>query len=200
MRARLALQISGTRCELREVILRDKPPEMLAASPKGTVPVLIDLDGSVIDESLDVMLWALNKNDPANWLQPEDSDLKTMVGLVEDFDRQFKPQLDRYKYPNRFDLDDPVPAREAAYDYLQTATAKLDNDKYLFGQQPSLADMALVPFVRQYANTDRVWFDKHTPASLKRWLNSILESELFAAVMLKYRQWRAPEPGELFPA
>ena len=200
MRARLALQVSGTQCELREVVLREKPAEMLAASPKGTVPVLIDLDGSVIDESLDVMLWALRKNDPGNWLRPEAGDLESMLNLVEDFDLQFKPQLDRYKYPNRFDLDDPLPARSAAYEYLCSQTNALEGQRYLHGESASLADMALAPFVRQYANTDREWFDSNASPALQRWLNSILESELFAAIMLKYRQWRSPDAGELFPA
>ena len=200
MRARLALQVSGTQCELREVVLREKPTEMLAASPKGTVPVLIDLDGSVIDESLDVMLWALGKNDPDKWLRPETGDIESILTLIEDFDEQFKPQLDRYKYPNRFGLDDPMPARSAAYEYLCSQTNVLEGQRYLHGESASLADMALAPFVRQYANTDREWFDSNASPALQRWLNSILESELFAAIMQKYRQWRSPDVGELFPA
>lgn len=199
MRARLALQISGTQCELREVVLRDKPNEMLEASPKGTVPVLIEPDGTVIDESLEVMLWALNKSDPENWLQAQQEDLEVMLSGVEDFDEHFKPQLDRYKYPNRFDLDDPIPARNAAVEYLRENLASLEKQTYLYGETASLADMALVPFVRQFANTDREWFDSHAPQGLQRWLRHILDSALFGAIMLKYPQWQSPDIGVLFP-
>ena len=200
MRARLAIQVSGTQCELREVVLRDKPAEMLAVSPKGTVPVLIDTTREVIDESLDIMLWALNKNDPQNWLEPQQTDLNSMLKLIAEFDRRFKPQLDRYKYSNRFEGADANRARELAYQYLASVTDKLASQEYLFSRSASLADMALAPFVRQFANTDRDWFDSFASTGLLQWLNRILESELFAATMRKYPQWHAPDSGELFPA
>ncbi|MGR8949189.1 MAG: glutathione S-transferase [Gammaproteobacteria bacterium] len=199
MRARLALQISQTRCELREVILRDKPPAMLEASPKGTVPVLIDTNGVVIDESLDVMLWALNKNDPQQWLTPKHGAVDEMLVVIHDFDEIFKPQLDRYKYPNRFDDANPITARDDAAKYLCEATRALASSAYLFGHQPCLADMALAPFVRQYANTDRGWFDAQDWPQIQQWLNGILDSELFAAIMPKYPQWKAPDAGVVFP-
>ena len=123
-----------------------------------------------------------------------------MVALVEDFDRQFKPQLDRYKYPNRFDLDDPLPARSAAVEYLRENLASLETQAYLYGETASLADMAMAPFVRQFANTDRAWFDSHAPQGLQHWLRRILDSALFDAIMLKYPQWQSPDIGVVFPA
>ena len=200
MRARLALQVSNTRCELREVVLRDKPQAMLEASPKGTVPVLIDTDGRVIDESLDVMLWALRKNDPHNWLNPTAGALEQMLRLINEFDELFKPQLDRYKYPNRFEDADPTQSRDRAASYLTQALNSLTSSAYLFGPTPSLADMALVPFVRQYANTDRQWFDGQAWEHIKRWLDIILNDSLFLAIMKKYPQWAPPERGIDFPA
>lgn len=200
MRARFALQVSNTVCELREVVLKDKPQAMLDASPKGTVPVLIKTDGEVIDESIDVMLWSLEKSDPQHWLNPERGKLDDMLALINEFDETFKPNLDRYKYPNRFDNADPETARAEAAEYLQSITASLDNDCYLFGNRPSFADMALSPFVRQFANTDREWFDRQPWPAIQRWLDSILSSELFAAIMQKYPKWLAGDKGVNFPA
>ena len=200
MRARLALQVSNTRCELREVVLRDKPQDMLDASPKGTVPVLIEPNGAVIDESLDVMLWALGKNDPDNWLNPPGVELQQMLHLINAFDDIFKPQLDRYKYPNRFDGVDPTECRDRAAIYLTEALMPLANSTYLYGAQPSLADMALMPFVRQYANTDRPWFDAQDWPHIQDWLDRILKSPLFLAIMHKYAQWSPPDKGVEFPS
>lgn len=200
MRARFALQVSNTFCELREVVLKDKPLEMLEASPKGTVPVLIKPDGEVIDESIDVMLWALETSDPNNWLNPEHGSRAEMLALIKTFDDVFKPNLDCYKYPNRFENADPTFARDKAAEYLVKVTTALDTRSYLFGTQPSLADMALAPFVRQYANTDRDWFDNQPWPAIHRWLDSILGSDLFNAAMKKYPQWHPPTSGEDFPA
>ncbi|MEM7469127.1 MAG: glutathione S-transferase [Pseudomonadota bacterium] len=199
MRARLALKVSETHCELREVVLRDKPAEMLAASPKGTVPVLIVLDNEVIDESLDVMLWALRQRDPNGWLTPESGNLQKMLSLIEDFDAVFKPQLDHYKYPNRFDNANAEEARDKAATYLRGVMAPLRNSPYLFGYQMSLADVALIPFVRQFANTDRQWFDAQSWPEIQRWLSSFLDSQLFQDIMHKYPQWQTGEQGVEFP-
>jgi glutathione S-transferase len=200
MRARFALQITQTRCELREVVLKDKPQAMLDASPKGTVPVLINIDGQVIDESIDVMLWALQQSDPENWLTPEHGTLTEMLSLIAEFDTNFKPNLDRYKYPNRFDNVNPAQARDEAAEYLGESTQALANSPYLFGSSPSLADMALIPFVRQFANTDPAWFNAEPWPGLQRWLSSVLDSALFAAIMQKYPKWVAPASGAVFPA
>jgi glutathione S-transferase len=179
MRARLALDVSGQEYELREVALRNKPPEMLQVSPKGTVPVLVLPDGEVIDESLDIMLWALNRNDPEHWLTPACD----MRGLISQFDSHFKQHLDRYKYPTRFAGADPLASRAEASQDLALLEERLTRTVYLAGQHVSLADMAIVPFVRQFANVDSDWFASQTFTALQRWLKSLLESPRFERIM-----------------
>ena len=146
------------------------------------------------------MLWALGKNDPDNWLNPPNIELQQMLHLINEFDDIFKPQLDRYKYPNRFDDVDPVTCRDRAAAYLTEALTPLANSTYLFGTGPSLADMALMPFVRQYANTDRAWFDAQDWTHIQDWLERILISPLFLAIMHKYPQWSPPDRGIEFPS
>ena len=179
MRARLAWDVSGQEYELREVALRNKPPEMLQASPKGTVPVLVLPDGEVIDESLDIMLWALNRNDPEHWLTPE-SDMR---GLIAQFDSHFKHHLDRYKYPSRFAGADPLASRAAACQDLALLEDRLTRTAYLAGEHISLADMAIMPFVRQFANVDANWFAGQPFTALQRWLTTLLESARFERIM-----------------
>ena len=140
IRARLALDVSGQVCELREVALRNKPPELFRASPKATVPVLLLPDGEVIDESLDIMLWALNRNDPERWLAGEG-----MRGLIGRFDSHFKQHLDHYKYTSRFAGSDPLVSRAAACQDLALLEEILTQKAYLAGEHVSLADMAIVP-------------------------------------------------------
>lgn len=199
MRARLALEVSGLECRLREVVLRDKPPEMLAVSPKGTVPVFIDADGTLIEESLDLMLHALAKNDPDQWLEPQTGSREDMLALIASCDGDFKYNLDRYKYPNRYDLPDGTTHRNAGAEFLRTLDQRLTVSDYLFGSRLSLADCAIFPFVRQYANTDRSWFDQQDWAHLRNWLNERLESRAFKAIMTKYPQWKTGDPEPVFP-
>ena len=151
MRARLALDVSAQACEVREIVLRDKPDEMLRASAKGTVPVLVDVDGTVIDESLDIMIWALRHNDPEGWLTPERENFAAMTSLILHFDEQFKRHLDRYKYPNRFADANAEVSRGQAVVSLLLLEARLQDADYLFGSRITLADMAIVPFVRQFS-------------------------------------------------
>jgi glutathione S-transferase len=191
MRARLALTASEQACELREVVLRDKPVELLEASPKGTVPILIDGEGNVIDESLDIMLWALRRRDPCAWLTPMRADLASMLELIERCDREFKANLDRYKYPDRHAGADREVHRAAGATFLQTLDAQLDRE-FLFGARASLADMAIAPFVRQFANTDEAWFAGQPWPRLIRWLQQFIESPLYERVMHKYSRW---QPG-----
>ena len=204
MRARLAIANAEQRCELREVVLRNKPAEMIAASPKGTVPVWVDADGTVRDESLEIMLWALGQNDPDRWLRPECGTLDEMLELIGQIDGPFKYHLDRYKYPPRYLHEndgagvDPVQHRDAAFDLLQQFEERLGSGRFLFGNRPSLADMATAPFIRQYANTDRAWFDAQDAPRLQAWLGAFLESERFQAVMEKYAPWESGRPGVLF--
>jgi len=202
MRARLALAVSGQRYELREVVLSSKPPEMLAASPKGTVPVLVLPAGEVIEQSLDIMLWALQRHDPQHWLAPEHGTLQDMQVLIGTNDGAFKRNLDRYKYPNRY-LDEA--AEETAGDSAAFATAHrtagggwlgqlermLEQHGWLFGAQASLADMALLPFVRQFAHTDAAWFAAQPWPRLQVWLAGFEASSLYQGVMEKHAPWRA---------
>ncbi|WP_404367621.1 glutathione S-transferase [Sphingomonas sp. MMS24-J45] len=184
MRARLALAVSGVGCEQREVALSDKPAAMLAASPKGTVPVLQLADGTVIDESIDIMRWALGTADPEGWLSRDDPD------LIATNDGPFKRDLDRYKYPERFGSD-PVAHREAGLTFLAQLEQRLAAGGQLCGAQRGLADMAIMPFVRQFAAVDRAWFDRQALPHLHVWLAGHLRSDLFAAIMQK-RPRRVP--------
>jgi glutathione S-transferase len=183
MRARLALDVSGQVWELREVSLRNKPPEMLRLSAKATVPVLVLPDGRVIDESLDIMLWALSRNDPEHWLAPESDSLDGMRELIDRFDSHFKQHLDRYKYPSRFAGSDPLVDRAEASEDLALLGDRLTRTPYLAGGRVSLADMAIVPFVRQFANVDPDWFAGQSPSALQRWLRTLVESERFERIM-----------------
>ncbi len=193
IRARLALQVSGVPYDLREVSLKSKPPELLAASPKGTVPVLILPSREVIDESLDIMRWALAQNDPEGWLTQ--SALDEMLALIAANDGRFKHALDRYKYPNRYPLESGGDVRafaqaqrfEAA-SWLRTLQSRLSQG-WLFGNQPSLADMATLPFVRQFAHTDTAWFAAQPWPMLRTWLERFESSELFEAAMAKHKPW-----------
>jgi glutathione S-transferase len=176
MRARLALLVSQTDFELREVSLKNKPAEMLALSPKATVPVLLLPDGRVIDESLDIMHWALARHDAAQWLAHDGSE------LIAQNDGMFKYHLDRYKYPNRYDSD-AIEHRSKAFTWLETLEARMQTNGYLCDAAPRLADYALMPFVRQYAQTDRTWFDAQPLPALQRWLSTLLASPLFEVAM-----------------
>ena len=178
MRARMALLISEAAFELREVTLRDKPPEMIAASPKGTVPVLVLPDGRVIDESLDIMRHALAQHDPEDWLDGDDA------GLLAANDGPFKHHLDRYKYPDRHGSDADA-HRAAGLALLDRLEQRLADSANLCGEGRSLTDIAVLPFVRQFAAVDRGWFDAQPLPGLQRWLRDHLGSALFMAAMAR---------------
>ncbi|MFL6603209.1 MAG: glutathione S-transferase [Steroidobacteraceae bacterium] len=199
MRARLALDAGGQECELREIVLRAKPLELLQAAPKGTVPVLAVADGEVIDESLGIMLWALGRSDPEHWLTPDADSLQGMLALIAQFDSHFKPHLDRYKYPDRFDGADSLASRTEACLDLQLLEKRLACTAYLAGEGVSLADMAIAPFVRQFANVDAVWFASQSWASLQRWLTTIVASERFKRIMRPVAVWVPGTRGVSFP-
>ena len=199
MRARFALLACGWQCELREVVLRDKPPELLAASPKGTVPVLVEVDGTVVDQSLDIMVRVLRQHDPAGWLSPELGTLDDMRALILQCDTDFKQQLDRYKYPNRFEGADAAAHRLHGAHFLADLNSRLGASRYLFGDHPALADMAIAPFVRQFAQTDPGWFALQPWPALQGWLAALVASPLWTGAMQKYPAWRAREMGVVFP-
>ena len=191
MRARLALVSAQTPVDLREVVLKDKPQAFLDASPSGTVPCLVTHQG-VIDESLDIMLWALRQNDPDDLLDMPDTGWQ----LIDTCDGAFKTALDRTKYATRYPESDPELARARAAEYLYTLEAQLAGS--LFGKQ-TLADLAILPFVRQFAFIDKPWFDAQDWPKLKLWLAQFLDSDTFAAIMAKYPQWHPEEGSVPFP-
>ena len=194
MRARMALLVSETPVRLREVVLRDKPDEMLAVSPKGTVPVLVLENETVIDESLDVMLWALEQNDPEHWLAGWDSGSE----WVAEFDDGFKFHLDRYKYPNRYENVDPEEHRSEGLKFLKKLDARISSFGQIAGQTAGMPDFAIFPFVRQFANHDRNWFDGQDLPHLQKWLAGHLASDLFQAIMTKYAQWQTGDEEPIF--
>jgi len=190
MRARMALHIAAVGCEYREVVLRNKPPQLLQASPKGTVPVLVLPDASVIDESLEIMRWALAHNDPEGWLRP---DIRAATDeLIASNDGPFKFHLDRYKYAQRYEGAQADLHREEGLKHLQALEARLAESANLFGPRASLADIAVFPFVRQFANADRAWFDAQALPKLQSWLQAHLNSQLFEQIMDKREPWIWP--------
>jgi glutathione S-transferase len=200
MRARMAIAASGVCVELREVVLRDKPAEMLAVSHKGTVPVLVLPDGRIIDESLDMMHWALVQKDPVGWLN---GDERETAALIADNDGPFKHHLDRFKYATRYQGEDtpndPIEHRSLAEPYLLALNARLASTAHLFGDQPTLADIAIFPFVRQFAAAAGDWMQDARFAALNAWLNNHVESPLFKSIMKKLPQWQAGTVGIEFP-
>ena len=199
MRARLALAVSGQVCELREVVLRNKPQGLLQASPKGTVPVLVLPSGQVLEQSLDIMLWALAQHDPEGWLSPSDGTMADMLALIAECDGPFKQALDRCKYPSRYPDADPALARTQAVDWLQTLETRLTHHTCLYGNRAALADMAIAPFVRQFAGIDDVWWSAQPWPRLQAWLAHWQASPLFEQVMPKLPAWVDGTQGVPFP-
>jgi len=183
MRARMALWVAGVTVELREVKLAAKPPALIAASPKGTVPVLVLADGKVIDQSLDIMRWALAQGDPEGWRLRDDAD------LIAVNDGVFKHHLDRAKYPGRYEEDGVTDHRAEALALLAPLEARLADAPFLCGRTRGLTDIALVPFIRQFAAIDPAWFAAQPLPRLQAWLDSLLAADLFASVMGKFAPW-----------
>lgn len=208
MRARLAIAASGVSCQLREVVLRDKPEALRLASPKATVPVLVLPDGKVIEESLDIMHWALGIQDPKQYLQPEHGDAGQMLALIAANDGSFKKNLDCYKYPDRHTEDEQFTDaasfsalhRAQASEQLMGLNARIAEHGYVMGQRPCLADLAIAPFVRQFAQVDRAWFDAQPWSALSSWLLNFQSSPLFLGVMDKYPAWTPESEIVRFPS
>ena len=188
IRARMAMTYASINPEIREVSLASKPAEMLSISPKGTVPVL-QLNERVIDESIEVMNWALEQSDPDNWIA---IDLQQQQQhLIEENDYQFKAWLDKYKYWDRYPEQSQQAYRSQCEKFIAKLDTNLKENSYLLGNEICMADIAIFPFIRQFAFVDKDWFDQADYPSLQRWLNEFLESALFAQVMKKYSIWQS---------
>jgi glutathione S-transferase len=184
MRARLAIMSSGIKVELREILLRDKPSAFLETSPTATVPSL-RVGDLVLDESADIMVWALDQCDPQRLLDMP----KEGWSLIETNDGPFKTALDHTKYASRFPELDAGAERDKAATFLHKLDQRLKGQNWLFGDRPTIADQAILPFVRQFANTDRDWFDAQVWPDLISWLNCFTKSAAFAQIMIKYLPW-----------
>lgn len=184
MRARMAIYAAGVKTEHIEVSLKNKPQSLLDYSPKGTVPVVVTTNGEVIDQSRDIMLWALHQTDPENWLlQNNPARQEEMRRLVDTCDIEFKPLLDRYKYFDRHPEFSQVEYRQQAEFFLQQLNDRLAEHKYLMDEQMRFADVAIFPFIRQFANTDKIWFAESPYNHLQRWLENCINTAIFAAIM-----------------
>jgi glutathione S-transferase len=194
IRARMALAYAGIVCELREVSLRCKPAEMLAISPKGTTPVLQLANGCILEESLDIMYWATQQNEPEGWAEFEDTSLRMRQKLIAINDLEFKQNLDRYKYFQRFPEAPQEVYRCQAEVYLQTLESLLQQHQFLLYDRLSIADVAIFPFVRQFAHVDLEWFESAPYKYLQQWLSWHEASQLFQHVMQKHEVWQPEQP------
>ncbi|WP_232775132.1 MULTISPECIES: glutathione S-transferase [unclassified Shewanella] len=190
MRARLAIYASGQQVQLRDLVLSNKPAEMLEVSPKGTVPVLVTSNGQVIEESLEVMLWAFEQSDPDDFLDKANQNvLDEMLGIIAIFDNEFKGHLEHYRAAKRYHEPTLPEHREACESYLVQLEQRLCQQEYLMSDKPTIVDLALVPFIRQFARVERQWYLQSPYPKLRQWLNTYLQSRMFSKVMTKYPMW-----------
>ena len=193
MRARLALLEANQKVEIREILLKEKPVDFLQASPSSTVPCLL-IEDKIIDESIDIMIWALSKNDPGNFLDMPDLG----YDLINENDGPFKIALDKTKYHSRYPDENQKSNREKASGFIY----KLENifeGPFLFGEDPKLVDIAVLPFIRQFAFVDKIWFDQQPWQKVVVWLNRFLNSKRFTDIQQKYVQWKSGTNSVFFP-
>jgi len=205
MRARIAIYIAQQPVVIRDLVLSNKPAEMMQASPKGTVPVVVLANGTVIEESLEVMLWALHESDPKDLLHSlevnnsgEDSILAEMLKMINEFDHEFKTRLEQYKCAKRYQEDNIEACREACQLYLQKLELRLSKHDFLMSDKESLADIALLPFIRQFARVERQWYLQSPYPRVRLWLNNYLQSPMFSKVMAKHPLWLDSQQEVLF--
>lgn len=212
MRARLAIFRSGQAIELRDVVLTNKPASMLRASPKGTVPILVVSADLIIDESLDVMLWSLGQSDPHDLLLQQKNDhndtplhgltaqqrLSEILAFIKVYDSEFKGCIERYKCAKRYHESNLIELREACEVYIQDLETRLAKHEFVFGKHESLADIAIFPFIRQFAKVERQWYVQSPYENLKRWLNAYLQSAMFNKVMAPNDIWEEGTKGIVF--
>jgi len=196
MRARMALAYSAVRVVLREIKLNDMPQELLGISPKATVPVLHLADGTILEQSLDIMHWALSISDPQHWLVDDTRSAE----LIRQNDEVFKALLDAYKYADRFPLLSQLEHRNNAEFFLHLLENKLVDHPYLLGDRLTITDVAIMPFIRQFAGVEPQWFEQCQYTGVRRWLKHQIESPLFKSVMTKYAFWHPGEKTVYFPS
>jgi glutathione S-transferase len=211
MRARLGLLMAQQHVMLRAITTKNKPEEMLAASPKGTIPVLVlpskksdqesNQDPIIIDESLDIMIWALQKNDPEDLLHKDSpNDLPAALDLIKRNDKEFKPQLELYKKAKRFRLENVIEERQKCEIFIAELEQRLAINGYFIGQKAGLIDYALLPFVRQFSRVNRSWFVQAPYPNLRVWLETHMQSRLYGKAMAKYPLWLDEHKEYLFGA
>lgn len=198
MRARLGLLFAELSVELREIMLKNKPTQMLAISPKGTVPVLQLIDGTVIEESREIMMWALEQNDPQGLL--DTAALSQAEALIAQNDNEFKYWLDRYKYADRHTEMTQTEYRQRGEVFLQVLEARLTKSRYLLGDSVTVADIGIMPFVRQFAHVDRDTFYDLPYPKLQQWLQDWLAHPLFLQAMVKFQPWQEEDEVVIFPS
>jgi len=196
MRARMALRYSKLKVILREVSLKNKPQAMLQASSKATVPVLVINDGTILDESLDIMFWALQQYDEDDWAS--EAFISASESLIKYNDNVFKIHLDHYKYADRFPHKSQIEYRRQAEEFIQTLEDKLSLNKFLLSENATLADVAIFPFIRQFAYVDIQWFEASGYEHTRRWLSHWINSALFQSIMHKYDAWQPGHPQTIF--
>ena len=199
MRARMALQYSGVKVELREVLLKNKPESLLAINRDATVPLLVLPGGEVIDESWQIMLWAIRQNDHDFWLGENETLVSDVEMLLEINDYSFKTDLDHYKYADRYPEYPAEHYRSQGEEYLQDLEEALCESRYLLGQKMSAADIAIFPFIRQFACVDIQWFDGADYPKLQAWLRAFMDSDLFDSIMQKLPVWQEGDQRFIFP-
>lgn len=190
MRARMAIFKTKQRVFLRDIVLSNKPKEMLTASAKGTVPVLVLTNGEVLEESLAIMLWALNESDPNDLLQNHNNcELSNMLSLINTFDNDFKESLEKYKCAKRYRENNVVECRSLCENFIKILENRLSSHTFIMSDTESLVDIALFPFIRQFARVERQWYLQSPYPNVRQWLNSYLQSPMFTKVMAKYPLW-----------
>ena len=198
MRARLVLRLCKIECIIREISLKEKNTEFLKVSPKATVPVLVLPNGEVLEESMDIIYWSLEQNDPSN-LKVKDQLARKTSKLIELFDTEFKFHLDRYKYSSRYNIQNSKVHRDKAREILVQINTMLKGKNYIGGKNISLLDISILPFVRQFRIADMKWFDNNLGLdNVNKWLNIFLNSDLLASIMTKYKVWEIDDPVTFF--
>lgn len=199
MRARLALEAGEIDVELREIIFRDKAPEFLATSPKGTVPVLVSSNHLLLGESLDIIRWAMETSKAGELLQPDAGGIDKAIALIERMDADFKPHLDKYKYASRYEDVDGIGSRSEGSKFIEELEGMLAGQPYLYGHKRSVADIGVAPFVRQFAHVDQDWFYGQDWKNVITWLDAFKASPEFLRIMKKYPKWFAGDDVIIFP-